>query len=157
MPIDSSKENPPSNSTVEPKQDEVEQTKSDANLVRQSSIYDVLLSKYIAVWLWSIIFGAVSGVFYSFISYRGYGENFRLLYLFSSVTTTIGIAAAVVSFFSLYKALVNYLIPKFFLDKEPRAEILAGSLKNAFLMLIISLVVRLTLSLFEVYLTSLML
>jgi hypothetical protein len=140
--------------TAEPPPNETVQA-PDTDLEKRTTVYDALLSKYIAVWLWSIIFGAVSGIFYSFISYRSYGERVGPLILFASLTTILGIASAVVAFFSLYQGLVKYLIPRFFLNEKPSAEILARALKNAFLMLIISLIIRLAQSLFEIILTSL--
>lgn len=148
--------NQPVDPTIQANNHTEQQQEPVKDLVKQLDVYDTLLSKYIAVWLWSIIFGAVTGIFYSFITYRSYGERVYLLTVFATMTTIIGLVAAIFSSYSLYTGLVKYLIPKFFLNEEVDAKILGNSLKNAFSMLILALIIRLFLSLFEVILASLM-
>lgn len=70
---------------------------------------DKLLSKYIVVWLWSILFGASTGLTYSLIEYRP--EKWGQLALFLLVLSVLGTASALCSLIVLIKYLLRYLIP----------------------------------------------
>ena len=91
--IDSASSNPP----------------SSANL-------DNLLDKYITVWIWSVLFGASTGLVISLITYRTdarWGPLNAILLLF----LIISIVAAVISWRALMRYMSVYLIPKFLLHQ----------------------------------------
>lgn len=75
-----------------------------------------LLSKYIAVWIWSILFGASSGLIYSLIEYRPekWGQLAVTLLLFSA----IGIVFAFLSLILLIRYLIKILLPTIFRSSD---------------------------------------
>jgi hypothetical protein len=77
---------------------------------------DNLLDKYITVWIWSVLFGASSGLVISLITYRTdarWGPLNAILLLF----LIISIVAAVISWRALMRYMSVYLIPKFLLHQ----------------------------------------
>jgi hypothetical protein len=129
--------------------------KEDLATEKTEHPYDSLLSKYIAVWLWSAIFGAVSGVFFSFISFRSYEGKWRAFSILATLLTGIGLLAILSSSVALYRGLAHYLLPKFLLNKDPDPLRLALSLKSAVLMLIVASLARILMSLAELIVSSL--
>jgi hypothetical protein len=83
---------------------------------------DRLLSKYILVWLWSILFGASSGLTYTLIEYRP--ERWGQLALPLLLLSFLGILSAFASLISLIHYLLRYLIPSLF-HADPVPEELA--------------------------------
>jgi hypothetical protein len=107
-------------------------------------LYESLLSKYLAVWLWSIVFGAISGLTYTFIAYRPFESKFRPSVLLSAILIGLGLITIISSLSSLYRGLIHFIIPNFLLGREADPEDFAISLRRAFFMLVVAIFVRLT-------------
>ena len=78
---------------------------------------DRFLSKYILVWLWSILFGASSGLMYSLIEYRP--ERWGQLALPLLVLSILGILCAFAALIVLIRYLLKFLIPSLFFRQDP--------------------------------------
>jgi len=112
---------------------------------------DKLLSKYIVVWLWSILFGASTGLTYSLIEYRP--EKWGQLALFLLVLSFLGTASALCSLILLIKYLLRYLIPVLLggqADGPEYNSITLLSLRRACLFLIFAAVARALMALSEI-------
>lgn len=116
--------------------------------------YEPLLGKYVSVWLWSILFGSMTGVGYSFIAYRPFDTRFRVSVLLSGLLFAIGAMAALSSLLALYKALVRYLIPQFILRHESDPELFAICLQRALFMFIVAVITRVVMALVDAVLTG---
>jgi len=121
----------------------------------RSSFYELLLSKYVGVWLWSAIFGVVSGVLFTLITFRSYDSKWRAFTLLAALLTGIGGVAAISSLLSLYRGLRYFLIPHFILNEKPDPVMFASSLRAAVLGLILASCARLLISLSELIISSL--
>lgn len=77
---------------------------------------DQLLNKYVAVWLWSILFGTTTGVLYSFLSFRY--DRWGGLGLIIVIPAIASLMYAILSWIALYRALSRYLIPRYILDNQ---------------------------------------
>ena len=118
---------------------------------------DRLLSKYVAVWLWSIIFGTTTGVLYSFLSFRY--DRWGGLGIVLLIPAIVSLTLAILSWLSLYRGLSNYLIPLFFRNPEANIVDLAGehfsyNLKRAFMYFIYAAAFRAFAGLLELLLSS---
>jgi len=122
---------------------------------KKESAYDSLLSKYIAVWLWSAIFGALSGVFFSFITFRSYEGKWRAFSILATLLSGMGLLAILSSSIALYRGLKDYILPKFLLNQDPDPLKLALSLRSAVLMLIVASFARILMSLAELITSAL--
>jgi hypothetical protein len=116
--------------------------------------YESLLSKYVSVWLWSVLFGSMSGVSYTFIGYRPFESRFRPSIVLSALLFCIGCIAALYSLIALYRALVDFLVPRFVLNEESNPKIFALCLHRAFFMFIVAVVARVVLALIDAVLAS---
>ena len=116
--------------------------------------YESLLGKYVSVWLWSILFGSMSGVGYTFIGYSPIEGRFLASIILSCLLFGIGSLAALSSLIALYRGLVNFLIPKFVMGEESDPQAFAFSLRHAFLMFIIAVVTRVIMALIEALLAG---
>jgi len=142
--------------TTNEKISDKEETAGTEATTQQNSIYDELLSKYIAVWIWSIMFGSVSGLFYSSsASARGYSDRWVAFIALSLITSSIGLVAVLIAYRELYKCLKEYLLPRFFMKDKGDTEAFVRHIKNAFLMLFVALLVRILSVTFEMVLTLL--
>jgi len=117
---------------------------------------DNLLSKYILVWIWSILFGASSGLIYSLIEYRP--ERWGILALPLLFVSLLGMFFAFGSFLTLFRYLLNYLLPIFYgrpvpLDEDGFQKS-AVILKRAIVYLVAAAVARALMALAEIGLTS---
>ncbi|HEV3458578.1 MAG TPA: hypothetical protein VHG32_18625 [Thermoanaerobaculia bacterium] len=117
-------------------------------------VLDSLLSKYISVWLWSIVFGSISGLAFSLASYHGY-ERPSLLALLAAVPLILGMGGVILALLSLYRGLVDYLLPRFLFDKNPDPIYFFDMMRRAVAFLIITLVARLFLALFDLAFSAL--
>jgi hypothetical protein len=115
--------------------------------------YESLLSKYISVWLWSVLFGSMSGLSYSFIGYRPLVNRFRPLAILSILLLVSGFLAALTCLIALYQALFGYLVPQFVMRKESDPGVFATFLRLAFLMFIVAAIVRVIMALTDVVLS----
>lgn len=109
---------------------------------KPETLYRTLLSKYIAVWLWSIHFGALSGVVLSLVAYRSPDTHWRAFAVLSTLVIGTAILAALFSWLALYHGLVHYLIPQFILNKDADEIAFAICLRRAMVMLIIASIAR---------------
>lgn len=125
------------------------------------SSFEVLLSKYIAVWIWSILFGTLTGLTYSFLSSRI--VNWGPLALLPAIPLVIGIWATLLTWSSLYKYLIYYLIPSFIhntKNEDGNEELIdskkpARWLRQVFLMMIVAVAMRLVMELIIIVLGTL--
>jgi hypothetical protein len=87
----------------------------------ESPKFEALLSKYIAVWLWSILFGTTTGVLYSFLSFRL--ERWGGLGMIIAIPAILALLFALMSWGHLYWGLKYFLIPRFIhpCDDKPSA------------------------------------
>jgi hypothetical protein len=120
---------------------------------------DRLLSKYVLVWLWSILFGASTGLSYSFMAYRPYDSWGSMGFLLVALLA-VGILCTCWSWLFLFRYLTRYLVPKFFAPDETgeRGKLRyppAVLLKRAFLLMIVAVLARLSLQLVELLYLSL--
>jgi hypothetical protein len=114
-----------------------------------------LLNKYVAVWLWSILFGATTGVGYTVISLRtsSWGRLGAMLILPGMIVLVFTAAA----WAQLYQAFVGYLLPVFFenrCDEESMSKF-RYALRRAFLYLFMASLIRILGWLFEMGLSAL--
>lgn len=77
---------------------------------------DNLFSKYILVWIWSILFGASTGLTYSLIEYRP--ERWGQLALPLLALAILGIVSAFAALIVLISYLLKFLIPVLLLKQE---------------------------------------
>ena len=122
---------------------------------------DRSLSKYLLVWVWSVLFGASTTLFYTFIASRT-SENWGPLNLLLLLLIFIGLLAAIASNLALLTFLKIYLIPKFLLttprDADDEDEINRKSarlLRSAFTYMIFGAVVRVLMVIAELGFSSL--
>jgi hypothetical protein len=115
-------------------------------------IFDRLLNKYVAVWLWSIIFGATTGVIYSFLNFRT--DRWGWFGLLMLIPIILAFLAYLLSSHRLYKALKCYLLPKFFLpsfiDNEENSILFIDYIKQSFYFFIVAVSFRLLISILEI-------
>jgi hypothetical protein len=119
-------------------------------------MFDRLLIKYIAVWLWSILFGTSTGVLYSFLGFRY--DRWGGLGLVLLIPSLLSLVAALLSWFSLYNALRKYLLPKFFsqpdieVDVDPR--VFAIYIRQSFYFFVMAAFFRAVAAIIELLLAS---
>ena len=143
------------NQTPETPLDTIQSPKSD----RLEDRIDTLLSKYLLVWIWSVLFGASTTLFYSFIASRT-SESWGPLDLLLLILVAIGLLATVTSNLALFRFLTIYLIPKFLLpsrinDEDYINRKSAALLRSAFLYMILGAVVRVCMVIAELIFSSL--
>jgi hypothetical protein len=84
-----------------------------------SHLLNELLKKYLSVWLWSILFGATTGLTYSLVGIRDVGKWGELSAAIV-LLMTINIAFLIIAWSALFRFFKGYLIPGVFLgEKEP--------------------------------------
>ena len=100
---------------------EVERFMQDDQHSELASALDRLLSKYVTVWIWSILIGINSGITFSLASYSARGTWGPLTFL-PLALTLIGIISAILSWVYLLNYLSRFIIPSFFLERreDPR-------------------------------------
>src|SRR5437867_8211561 len=82
---------------------------------------EVLLRKYVAVWLWSILFGGTTGLTYTMISFST-GERWGSLALSLAVATLFGIYLLALAWLQLYRYLQYFLIPYVLVGRRAEEE-----------------------------------
>ena len=120
-----------------------------------SSEWDELLSKYVSVWMWSILFGTTTGVLYSFLSFRL--DHWGGLAVMLAFPALLSIIFAVASWLNLYRGLSEFLIPRFILGvpaEHSDRERFAYTLRRAFFMFIWAASFRALASVLELALSS---
>jgi hypothetical protein len=114
-----------------------------------------LLNKYVAVWLWSILFGATTGVGYTVMTLRSgsWGSLGAVLVLPGMIVLMFTAAA----WLHLYRAFTRYLLPVFFENRsdEKSTYMFQYSLGRAFYFLFMASLVRIIGWLFEMGLNAL--
>ncbi len=127
--------------------DELQVSPGEAPEPRKSSNHadvpfqlDLLLSRYVSVWLWSIVFGSLSGITFSYLTISGRGDNPIASFVLSSMAI-FGTIFSALSWYQLFKYLYNYIIPQFIVrvnadasDEVNRAN--AYTLASAFRLLV---------------------
>jgi hypothetical protein len=123
-----------------------------------SETADRLLSKYVAVWLWTIFFGVNSGVSYNYLSFyiqaaqNGYGRPGArfpdYLGMVGPVAYGLGGVASLGAWVFLYLFFSVYLLPVVFLgttgiSEERRRRGGAKFLNRAYVLLVVAGVLRL--------------
>lgn len=119
---------------------------------------DNLFSKYLLVWIWSVLFGASNGLFYSFIAFRT-SERWGPLDLLLLILATMGLLVLVASNLALFRFLTIYLLPKFLPDNKTEYDDVnrksAYLLRSAFAYMIFGAVARMLMVLVELTFSSL--
>jgi len=134
---------------------------------QEQSNWDLILSKYISIWIWSILFGATASMTYRMINILPSGRDWGVLSIGFGVILIYGLLFLFMSWTSLYKYLDKYIIPKFFprTDKEEEQEDSKGEpeeelnshaiyLKKAFKYLIWAALIMVAVEIAELILTS---
>ena len=118
----------------------------------ESTKLDNLLNKYVAVWLWSLVFGGVTGTLYLLITVQLQYERWGYIGLVKVLFMLLSVALAILSSLSLYKGLSGYLIPRYILQRNITDEDtykFALNLKRAFLSLVQAVLFRACMSLVD--------
>jgi hypothetical protein len=82
-----------------------------------ASPWDRLLAKYVRVWLWSLLFGATSGVTYSYVDVP-FDTKWGSLIILPLALFAVGVAASLGAWFSLFNYLRYAIVPEFFADER---------------------------------------
>lgn len=93
---------------------------------------DGLLKKYVAVWLWSIIFGATTGASYSYLTIRT-DRNWGPLGLLLAILIILGVLSVTVTWVGLLRYLRHCLLP-WFLGGEDEDDVEQSYLASTFLL-----------------------
>jgi len=119
---------------------------------------EVLLSKYISVWIWSIMFGLLSSLTFSYFRSDQF-SRWGILALLPAMLMASGILSIIRAWHFLYLYLVRFLIPHFVHpgqrsssdkteeENEIQSQYPAQLLRRAFLMMIVAIALRLTMEL----------
>jgi hypothetical protein len=93
-------------------------TDNESDQIDLNCRIDRVLSKYISVWLWSILFGVNSGLTFSYLSstFRDWGSLSILLVAILAIAVIFSIQA----WRYLLSYLTRYLLPKFFSPRRMR-------------------------------------
>ena len=83
--------------------------------------FDKLLSKYISIWIWSILFGAATALTYSAIGNRPF-ERWGILSIVLIVIFIYLIICLVMVWLYMYKYLIRYILPKFFPIRDTEVD-----------------------------------
>ena len=107
----------------------------------------MILNKYISVWIWSILFGATTGLLMSFITIDYFRDRWYALGIIFIFFILLGSILILLAGLNLYKYFKRFIIPTFLLKKESvDIEKYSKNLINAFLFIILSTVVRIIVS-----------
>lgn len=79
-------------------------------------LFERLLDRYITVWMWSVLFGASTGLVFTLISYRT-DSRWGLWNALLMFILLVSLVAALTTWRALLRCMSVYLIPKFLLHK----------------------------------------
>lgn len=117
---------------------------------------DRLLSKYISVWVWSILFGTTIGLIYTFLNYRP-SDRWGTLTLLLIILVVIGSVSAGMALICQLPYLTRIMIPTFFLgivNSEEETTLQVRKLRKSVSFIILALILRLTMVLVELGFSS---
>lgn len=121
----------------------------------ESPGWDRALTKYIYVWLWSILLGANTSVGFTFLEYRS--GHWGVLGLGIVLVMAVGAISIIGSLVALFRFLFGYLLPVFFANveaEELHRERAGRRLAESFKFLIWAVVARLLVTGIDLTLTS---
>jgi len=95
--------------------------------------FDYLISKYIAIWIWSIILGINATFTYRLIVNVVPGRDWGSLGLPMILLNIIALVVMLNSWRSLYLFLSEYIIPRIFPNDEGKVNLLELNAKSLFL------------------------
>lgn len=117
-----------------------------------------LLKKYIAVWLWSILFGGTTGLSYTMLSLYS-GERWGPLGVVLGASMALAMLFLTMAWFYLYVYLRDFLIPDALIGRQKGELVdhLRGGeiLQRAYLLMIVSGVVGILIRVLQFLLQSL--
>lgn len=119
-------------------------------------VLDHLLSKYVGVWLWSILFGTTTGLMFSFLPFDTDRWN-QLIGTAIGIPIALSLVMLFLSWFQLYAALRHCLIPQFFFSaafEQRESARLGYCLQSAFLYFIVAAILRALASMLEMLLVT---
>lgn len=76
-----------------------------------------LLSKYISVWLWSILFGGATTLTFSLANVRSY-EKWGILSLVIGIIMAFAITFVIIAWLTLFRFLKAHIVPGLFLGDK---------------------------------------
>lgn len=82
--------------------------------------WDTLLSKYVRVWIWSVLFGATTGLSYAYVGIR-FDRSWGPLAVLPLALITLGAIATLGAWWNLLTHLRYSILPTFF-DYSPNAK-----------------------------------
>jgi len=89
----------------------------------QENQFDRILSKYISIWIWSILFGGTATITLTLLNTVPRGRDWSSLsYIFIAILS-YGLIFMLMSWFSLYKYLISYILPKFFPSEDQEVKL----------------------------------
>lgn len=91
-------------------------TPTPSKTTPSEGLFERLLDRYITVWMWSVLFGASTGLVFNLISYRT-DSRWGLLNALLMFILLVSILAALTTWRALLRCMSVYLIPKFLLHK----------------------------------------
>ncbi len=94
--------------------------------------FDTILSKYVSVWIWSILFGGTATITLTLFNLAPRGRDWNNLSIVFIIILLYGLAFVFMSWYSLYKYLIFYIIPKFFKLDEKRDDDYSKMKKSPF-------------------------
>ena len=89
---------------------------------QEQNNWDIILAKYISVWIWSILFGATASMTYRMINIFPSGRDWGSISLAIGAILLYGLLFLFMSWSSLYKYLDKYIIPKFFPSEKKKED-----------------------------------
>lgn len=152
-------------------------TATPSKAIPSEGLFERLLDRYITVWMWSVLFGASTGLVFNLISYRT-DSRWGPLNVLLMFVLLVSLVAALTTWRALLRCMSVYLIPKFLLHKfnenvtstsdkdsiarqelaarESEAESKAAdALRRAFEYLVIGAVARIVMTILEMIYASL--
>ena len=127
---------------------------TQSNQQDESPRWEMLLNKYVSVWLWSILFGTTTGLLYSFLSFRydKWGDLGAVLIIPAVGSLVLAIGA----WLQLYRALTQFLIPRYVLNapSDGSEKIFAYCLRRTFIYFVSAAALRAVASIMEIMLAA---
>lgn len=136
---------------------DMESPKGPPSLGEEHSPLEMLLNRYVAVWLWSIVFGASTGLLYSLVSFSYRTGKLSYLTYVLLMPAVLSLIFALQTWMMLLGGLRCYLLPRFFPSvgaSAPDEARFAYLIQRSFFYLILASVMRVTAAILEMLLTG---
>lgn len=137
-----------------PQSEEPPSDKGNDQLVNSpAGPWELLLRKYVHVWLWSILFGTSTGLLYTLTDFRV--GDWKGLGFLITIPAVLAAILALQSWLHLYSALRVYLLPEFTGTRKPDEKVFSWHLTRSFFYLILASVFRIAIGIIDFALSTL--